>query len=140
MPCDYSKYPKNWKTEIRPAILERAGNCCELCGVENWSIGYRDINGKWYGFKEIDDALHNEGYDYFASGNELDNCWNKKGEPTKPIKIVLTIMHLDHDITNNDYSNLKAGCQKCHLNYDKEHHQKNAKATIIKNKKLQTLF
>jgi hypothetical protein len=26
MPIDYKKYPKNWKTEIRPAILERAKN------------------------------------------------------------------------------------------------------------------
>jgi len=29
MPIDYKKYPKNWKTEIRPKILERAGNKCE---------------------------------------------------------------------------------------------------------------
>lgn len=32
MPCDYRKYSKNWKTEIRPAILERAGHKCERCG------------------------------------------------------------------------------------------------------------
>lgn len=25
MPIDYSKYPPNWKTEIVPAVLERAG-------------------------------------------------------------------------------------------------------------------
>ena len=29
MPIDYSNYPANWKTEIRPAILARAGNQCE---------------------------------------------------------------------------------------------------------------
>lgn len=38
MPIDYKKYPPNWKTEIRPAILERANNCCEFCGVSNYSI------------------------------------------------------------------------------------------------------
>lgn len=38
MPIDYKRYPPNWKTEIRPAILERANNCCEHCGVENYSI------------------------------------------------------------------------------------------------------
>lgn len=38
-------------------------------------------------------------------------------------KIVLTIAHLDHDPTNNDPSNLKAGCQKCHLGHDREHHK-----------------
>lgn len=56
------------------------------------------------------------------------------------IKIVLTIAHLDHDITNNDASNLKALCQKCHLNYDKDHHRKNSRATINKKKGLQSLF
>lgn len=37
MPIDYKKYPPNWKTKIRPAILARANNRCERCGVENYS-------------------------------------------------------------------------------------------------------
>ncbi len=36
MPIDYSKYPDNWKTEIRPDILKRADNRCEWCGVDNY--------------------------------------------------------------------------------------------------------
>jgi 5-methylcytosine-specific restriction endonuclease McrA len=36
MPIDYKKYPKNWKTEIRPAILERAGHKCEFCEATNY--------------------------------------------------------------------------------------------------------
>ena len=35
---DYKKYPPNWKTEIRPAILLRANNSCEFCGVHNYTI------------------------------------------------------------------------------------------------------
>ncbi|MDO5329029.1 MAG: HNH endonuclease signature motif containing protein [Coriobacteriia bacterium] len=31
------RYPKNWK-QIRADILERAGNKCEFCGIENHSI------------------------------------------------------------------------------------------------------
>jgi hypothetical protein len=38
MPINYKKYPKNWKTEIRPSILKRAQNKCEKCGVENGQI------------------------------------------------------------------------------------------------------
>ena len=38
MPIDYKKHPPNWKTEIRPEILKRANNCCEFCGVENYSL------------------------------------------------------------------------------------------------------
>lgn len=29
MPIDYTLYPSNWRSEIRPRILERAGNACE---------------------------------------------------------------------------------------------------------------
>lgn len=138
MPIDYSKYPPNWKTEIRPAILERAKHCCEECGLKNYEIGYRDATGYFYGWRLIEDLLERKGYDIFC--HELKNCYDSKGNPTKPIKIVLTIAHLDHDISNNDPANLKALCQRCHLNYDKEHHRKNTKGTIEKKKGLQSLF
>lgn len=35
MPCDYKKYPVNWK-ELRNNILKRAENRCELCNAENY--------------------------------------------------------------------------------------------------------
>ena len=38
MPINYKEYPLNWKTEIRPSVLERAGNCCEFCGIPNYTI------------------------------------------------------------------------------------------------------
>lgn len=39
MPCNYKRdYPSNWFTEIRPRILERAKNCCEQCGIANYTI------------------------------------------------------------------------------------------------------
>ena len=34
---DYKKYPPNWK-EIRQRILNRANNCCEVCGIANYTI------------------------------------------------------------------------------------------------------
>lgn len=37
MPINYEIYPPNWKTEIRPRILDRAKHCCEDCGVSNYS-------------------------------------------------------------------------------------------------------
>jgi len=36
-------------------------------------------------------------------------------------KVVLTIAHLDHTPENNDPSNLRALCQKCHNGYDAPH-------------------
>lgn len=78
-PENKNRYPKDWKTRIRPDILKRANNKCEFCGIENYSI--RE-NGS---------------------------------------RVVLTIAHMDHIPEHCDYSNLRALCQKCHNNYDKEH-------------------
>ena len=128
MPCNYKLYPKNWKTEIRPAILQRAENKCEACGVDNYEVGYRTLTGEFIDWQIIHDQLEDFGNDMFD--NVLSHCFHKDGNPTKPLKIVLTIAHLDHDINNNQFSNLKALCQKCHLAHDAEHHRKNARETL----------
>ncbi len=104
-------YPKNWQ-EIRQAILKRANNKCEFCGVENRKLGFR-MDGM---FIEIDEnkAPHLEA---------MFKC--------KFFRIVLTIAHLDHNPQNNNPDNLRALCQRCHNNYDKEHR----KETRMKTKK-----
>lgn len=138
MPCDYSKYPSNWKSEIRPAILERAEYKCEECGVGNKLWGYRDKEGHFYSSQLIEDTLENNGVDMFD--DVLSNCYDKKGNPTKPIQIVLTIAHLDNDLSNNNYSNLKALCQRCHLRRDIDHHKKTSRETRNNKKGFQNLF
>jgi len=101
MPIDYSKYPPNWKTEIRPRILNRANNCCEECSLENGvtALSYKE-NGitQWVNIAFEDLIEH----------------------PYKEVKVVLTIAHLDHDETNHNVTDerLKAMCQLCHLRYD----------------------
>lgn len=135
MPIDYKKYPSNWKTEIVPKVKARENNRCAFCGVKNYSVGYRE------GSKFIPTC--GNGYHDKAGSGELTykearklvkHC-NEYSEDNL-IVIVLTVAHLDHDVTNNELSNLKALCQKCHLNYDKEHHRKNTKETLNKKKGL----
>lgn len=112
MPIDYSKYPPNWKTEIRPSILKRAGDRCERCGVKNYAIGYRDEDGKFHQVsKETAEAL---------MLIRKRTCF----------RIVLTVAHLNHDVTDNCPENLAALCQKCHLAHDAGQH----KATRQKNR------
>lgn len=41
MPIDYKDYHPEWKTRIRPSILERAKNLCEFCGIPNYSMSKR---------------------------------------------------------------------------------------------------
>lgn len=103
MPINYTLYPKNWFTEIRPAILKRANWCCENCGLSNGVRGYRDERKV---FIECDSFME---------------VWAIKNEK-KIFRIVLTIAHLDHNVENNTQENLKALCQKCHLNYDSAMH------------------
>lgn len=138
MPIDYKQYHPEWKTVIRPDILKRDGNCCKVCKVPNGTYGYRDKEGKFYSMELIMAALDDRGYDYFE--HELKHHIKKDMTATRGTKIVLTVMHLDHDITNNDYSNLAAACQYHHLMYDKDRHIKNAKETNKKKKGLQSLF
>ena len=49
-PENRKRYPKNWK-QIRQQILERAGNKCEFCGVENHSIVWSEKENR-YGEKQ----------------------------------------------------------------------------------------
>jgi hypothetical protein len=65
---DWSLYPKDWKTVIRPAILKRAGNCCEECGVQNYSIGYWDKDGLFWKADKILQMLEETGYDILMKG------------------------------------------------------------------------
>lgn len=138
MPCDYSKYPPNWKTEIRPSILRRAGDRCEQCGIKNYSMILR---GEWCGravYQDGDgwifDAANSDkiGGDYLG---EVDKTGRRK-----MTKIVLTVAHLDHDTANNRPENLKALCQKCHLNYDSDLHRTNARKSFERVRGLISLF
>ena len=62
---------------------------------------------KWFANKE----------DVYKQGlpKEMADFWI-----TIPVKVVLTIAHLDHDETNPNpnLDRLKALCQLCHLQYD----------------------
>jgi|ERR1700677_411568 len=113
MPIDYKKYPPNWKSEIVPAVLLRAENRCECCGLQNhsfvWAIKLwvKDDKGKYklrsIWFRDMRDA-EREATMYTV----------------RRVKVVLTISHTDHDETNQNVQldRLKALCQICHLRYD----------------------
>lgn len=58
-------------------------------------------------------------------------CQAEHGQP-HPVtgsKVMLTVGHLDHDPGNNDFDNLRAWCNRCHLTYDADFHAKNAAKT-----------
>lgn len=102
-PENKDRYPPNWKQISEYIRFERADNKCEVCGLPNYSY----VNSKT---REL--CLRDE-----------ENA----------IKIVLTVAHLDHTPENCDYDNLKAMCQKCHLNYDAKHHAETRHKTKLEN-------
>lgn len=123
-PENKHRYPTNWK-EIRQAILERAGNCCEACKVSNGNRITRGVGESHGTYMDAD------GYVFDAdNGVQLGRVRHSDYEGTGNwINIVLTIGHLDRVPENCDPSNLRAWCQRCHLRYDAAHHAKNAKET-----------
>lgn len=107
------KYPKNWK-EIVAKIAERSGGRCECmgeCGLHRTNPGPR-------------------------------RCVEVNGRPASWArgKIVLTTAHLCHDESCDDLEHLRHMCQRCHLRYDSQHHQQNARKTRMSKKAARDLF
>jgi len=139
MPCDYKKYPPNWKSEIRPAVLKRAEHRCEVCKVPNKAFVLRGTYRGVEAFQDDDSCEifktengESMGYDYAGS------VWT--GESTKSCKIVLTVAHLNNDTTDNRMENLKCLCQLHHLRLDLKLHAHNARQTRNKKKGLQEII
>ena len=107
-----NRYPKDWDVISRYVREFRAGNKCEVCGIENYRVIKRCSGGRYR--------------DLTSQEWELVHFWVAKLEVKleKVLKhfgftrIVLTVGHLDHTPENNDYSNLRAMCQYCHNCYD----------------------
>lgn len=119
---NYCGSRKKWNAK-RAKILQRAQNKCEECSVYNHDIGCRFKNGVFLPLPTNTAQLM------------------AKSDGEKVIKIVLTISHTDHNSQNNKNSNLRALCQKCHLQHDATQHKENSRKTLQRKKQLtNTLF
>jgi hypothetical protein len=114
MPCDYKKYPPNWR-KIVTQVRERSGDKCECRG----ECGYYHDGERC--------AVPNTAW--IVRDKTQKNLWRMAHIPgygATPgfIKAILTTAHLDHDPENHDVSlsRLRHMCQFCHLNYDKHQH------------------
>ena len=103
-------YGREWRTVIRPRILKRARDRCELCRAPNWRIVAR-FGGAW---------LDPETGRWRSS---FGHRYSLPARIEREICIVLTVAHLNHDPADNRDENLMALCQWCHLHHDRSHHK-----------------
>lgn len=116
-------YPANWKSEIVPMVRARSGNRCEMCGVEHGAwVARTPSRDKFVRVKVISattpmvpfgnapvwDAATGKHTGEVAAQIELHN----------PVRIILTVAHLNHDPTDNRPENLRHWCQLHHNQYD----------------------
>lgn len=124
MPCDYSKYPKDWK-QIRARILKRDGHRCRFCLVPNYS--WRDTKSDAHFANKNEVYIHAVALASVQFGEHEDDKPFINSFIQSHSKIVLTIAHLNHDITDNRDINLAALCQRCHNRLDAPHRADNRK-------------
>ncbi len=95
-PENRARYPKDWRNISLRIRFDRAEGRCECDG----RCGHEHEGGRCA-------ALHG------------------KLHPVTGSRVALTVMHLDHVPEHCADENLLAGCQRCHLAYDAEHHAAN---------------
>lgn len=102
MPINQKHYHPDWKDKIRPRILKRDNYRCKVCGVPNKTEIIRTSNDNWL---KVDSLIRAEA--------------KKTGQ--KIVKIVLTVAHLNHIVTDNRDENLSSLCQLHHIQHDRDH-------------------
>ena len=130
MPMDRSLYSADWN-ELSLKVRGEAGQRCEArmpCGDR-----CEARNGFWV--SRLDTDLETL---VCAESGELEPLtqglvggvgWRK------PIRVVLTVAHLDHDPSNNLRENLQALCQLHHLRLDADQHAESARRTRARKKR-----
>lgn len=133
MPIDKARYPANWN-QISQTIRERAGNKCEVCGVENgvWIVR-STTDPEQYLIFDMDECMFLTPDRRPIRMSEIPDEFTDN----KEIRIVLTVAHLDHDTENNSPDNLKCLCQLHHLRHDAKYHAANAIKTRARKRREQ---
>jgi hypothetical protein len=120
-------YGRAWRTEIRPRVLKRAHEECELCRkpLHAWVFTYT--------WQSRDPQFGGRRRYHMIWIREGSKVWrNQYGHPCSPlaakglprkIRVKLTIAHADNTPANMDDLNLRCWCTWCHLHHDQAHHK-----------------
>lgn len=116
-PENRARYPKDWKA-ISAAVRAEAGNLCEWCKVPDGAMVLRGTYEGRAVWLEADASAFCPAH-CAATGEVIEDAtWDLCDYPKQPVRIVLTVAHLDHQPENCARENLRALCQRCHNAYD----------------------
>ncbi len=112
-----ARYPSNWPT-ISMQVRERAGQQCEKCCAPNGKLIRR---GKTTAGEAVwrmaSDSAYMDGA-CAETGLLIPDTSEDTVAYGYPVKVILTVAHLDHQPENCSPENLRAWCQRCHNVYD----------------------
>lgn len=116
-PENRDRYPRDWP-QIAARIRDRAGDICESCGAPNGEFIRRAIacDGTPVWRLAADPAFENGRS--AVDGTEVPDTWEDTCGYGRPVRVVLTVAHLDHQPENCADDNLRCWCQRCHNTYD----------------------
>ena len=158
-PENRARYPKEWSARSL-AARERARWRCQhaYCTATQYSVGrwacWAGGPHEWRPIEGNTPATTKQDREFFMAGEGRDaagNSWTygrarafidrfSWEEDSKPLVIVLTTAHLNHEPEDCRPENLAAMCQRHHLAYDAQHHKETAYATRKRAKATADLF
>lgn len=116
-PENKDRYPKDWP-KISRTIRERAGQKCEKCSAPNGELIRRGRTAAGHGvWRMASDSAYVDGV-CAETGLLIPDTSEDTVAYSAPVRVVLTVAHLDHQPENCDPENLRAWCQRCHNTYD----------------------
>jgi hypothetical protein len=127
-------YPIDWELISRAIRFTRAKGRCEQCARPHGQTVHHLGDGCWW------DAEYESWRD--GRGKKMGGLPSpaQLNEDLKCTRVYLATAHLDHNPGNNDFRNLKALCQRCHILNDAAEHRYRRWITYRRRKALGDLF
>ena len=116
-PENKDRYPANWPA-ISQQIRDRAGQQCEKCCAPNGELIRRGRTTAGEAvWRMASDSAYMDGV-CADTGLLIPDTSEDTVAYGDPVKVILTVAHLDHQPENCDPENLRAWGQRCHNAYD----------------------